>query len=382
MKRNNAVSILTSVETNASVQHLSINPPVVRASTVPFSSVEDWLQKDESMFESFSYGRLGTPTTSAFKDIMTKLEGGYASVLASSGLSIITLVFMAFSKPNTKVLIPNNTYGGVSRFCSKVLSDLNIEISTYDPLNIEQIRNMVNENISLIYVENPGSSNSIISDLPEIVKIATSKHIPIVVDNTWATPLFYQPLAHGADVSIHSATKYLSGHSDCTLGVAVCSQRAYQRVQEMSFYFGLSASPDDTYLAMRGLRTLHVRLKAIEKSALKVASWLNSHRQIESVSYPALLSDVSHKLWKRDFNGATGCFSFKLDTYCKNKNIKFIDNLNMFVLGHSWGGFESSIMPINTEKFPDFSNIRVSIGLENAECLIDDLSNSLKIICE
>lgn len=370
-------TLIAKIGRNSDLYQGVVNIPVYRASTILFSTLEKLQHSEENMFDTMCYGRLGNPTTWALEDAITQLEGGFKGVVGPSGLSIIATVLMAYAKPGGHILISHNVYSGVRRFCQEVLGNFNVEVEFYDPNLRNNIEKLFRQNTAFIYVESPGSTDLAIADLPSIINVAKIRDIPVIVDNTWATPLYYKPLKYGADISIQSATKYIVGHSDALLGIAVCTEKSWPIVNRMSFYLGICAGPDDAYLALRGLRTLSVRMERYQKSALQIAGWLKTRPEVERVLYPALKDDPGHAIWKRDYTGASGRFAVKLKKASVKAIATMLDQMEHFGMGFSWGGFESIIAPI----FPDQQVqdqkqnvlLRISIGLENPQDLIDDL---------
>ena len=373
-KKSDVETVLTKLGRSPVEFRGAVNTPLFRNSTVVFSSVKELLASEALPFETMNYGRLGNPTHWALEDAVAELEDGYKSVLASSGLAMIVTTILAYATAGTHLLVPTNVYRGVRRFCTEVLQNMNIDIEFYDPSISAAIAKLIRSNTALVYVESPGSTDFEIADLPAIVKASKARNIPVVVDNTWATPLYYKPLALGADVSLHSATKYILGHSDALLGIATCTKKSWPIVKRMAFLLGANASPEDAYMALRGIRSLSLRMAQHQASALKVAKWLSERPEVVKVFYPALKNSTSYRLWKRDFTGASGRFAFELIPCSQNKIEKMLDNMEHFEIGHGWGGYESLILPELVSKRRYM--LRLSIGFENSNDLILDLANA------
>ena len=362
-----------------------VNRPVQRGSTFTFRSFAEMEAgigvKD--LRTTTRYGRVGNPNAHDFENVMTELEGGYGAVTASSGFAIIMLVLSTFTKPGDHILIVDTAYGPVRRFCDQHLATRGVAIEYYDPLIGGGIAEKFRRETRIVYVESPGSQTFEVQDVPAITAAAKTQGILTVADNTWATPLFFQPLKHGIDIALHSATKYLSGHSDLFLGVAVCArEEIYGTLKESGITLGQCAAPDDLVLALRGLRTLDVRLQRHQENATAVIDWLKDQPQVERVLYPALSDCTGHDIWKHDFSGATGLLSVTFKTKGKQALARFTDGLEYFPLGFSWGGYESLAAPLHltgerTVGSTDIEGVRLHIGLEDPQDLIADLAAGL-----
>jgi cysteine-S-conjugate beta-lyase len=365
-----------------------VNRPVQRGSTVAFRSLAAFKAEvgNSDLREATRYGRVGNPNSHDFESVMSDLEGGYGAVTASSGLAIIACTLMAFATPGAHFLVTDSVYGPVRRFCDKRLRHLGVEIEYYDPLAGGFIEKLFRDNTKVVYMESPGSKTFEIQDVPAIARAAKKRGIVSMADNTWATPLFFKPLSHGADISLHAATKYIGGHSDIFLGVAICGDEdTYKTLKTCAIDFGQCASPDDLYLALRGLRTLEPRLRRHQENTGAVVAWLQKRAEVERIIYPALPDCPGHELWKRDFKGAAGLFSMILKTSSKDDVRRFIDGLEYFPLGYSWGGYESLLVPLELDGERTVSpfrsaglGLRLHIGLENPDDLIADLEAGFK----
>lgn len=361
-----------------------VNPPVFRASTVVFDSVEQMnhASVNKANQEMF-YGRRGTPTTFAFQDAMTELEGGAGCYVYPCGTAAITASLLAFLQTGDHLLMVDNVYEPTRDFCQKTLARLGIEVTFYDPLIGKAITSLIKDNTKVIFLESPGSITMEIQDVPGICDVAHQHNpdITVILDNTWASPIHFKPFEHGVDVSVQAATKYVVGHSDVMLGTATANEKSWPELRENSYLLGQCASPDDIYLAMRGIRTLGVRLNQHQQSSLKVAKWLESRPEVETVLHPELPTCPGHEFFKRDFLGGNGLFSFVLKQSTPEGLTDFLDGMSHFKMGFSWGGYESLILAVSrlksmrtvTEWPYDAPLIRLHIGLEDVDDLIEDL---------
>ena len=362
-----------------------VNTPVYRASTILYDTIADLKHATRHKNRNFYYGRRGTPTQWSLRDAMVELDGGHDALLHPSGLAAVTTAILAFVRAGDHILVADTCYEPTRIFCNLALKKIGVETTFYDPLIGAGIAELMQDNTTVVFVESPGSLTFEVSDLPAIASAAKAAGAKVLVDNTWGTPLLFRPLEHGADVVIHAATKYLVGHSDAMLGVTVCNEASWDAFQRQSFVMGQCAAPDDVYLASRGLRTLAVRMRQHEVSALKIATWLQTRPEVAEVRHPALETCPGHNIWKRDFDGASGLFSFILnegysDTDNNRAVAAMIDGLELFGIGYSWGGFESLILPADPTgertavkwQAPG-QLIRLHIGLEDVDDLLADL---------
>jgi cystathionine beta-lyase len=358
-----------------------VNPPVERASTILFDSVAD-LEGSRPGLGTYRYGLQGTATQWALAEALTELEPGAAgTALYSSGLAAITTPLLAVLRPGDEVLVVDSVYGPTRKFCETFLKRYGITTTYYDPLIGPGIANLVGEKTRAILLESPGSLTMEIQDVPAICAVAKERSLVTLLDNTWATPLLFPALAAGVDISILAATKYVAGHADVMLGAATATEAHYKRLQEMSWDLGHSVSPDDAWLGSRGLRTMAVRLKQHEAGALKIAEWLKTRPEVGRVLHPALPDCPGHEIWTRDFSGSSGLFSFELKNATREQRHAFVDRLELFGIGYSWGGYESLALPVDPHRtvstVPAPNLVRLHIGLEDPEDLIDDLGTSL-----
>jgi cystathionine beta-lyase len=359
-----------------------VNTPVFRGSTVLFPDVESYENRDPDNFKTMRYGIHGTPTTFALEEAVAQLEGGHAAVAVPSGLAAIIVAVAAFVKTGDHILVVDSVYGPMRNFCGKRLKPFGVEVEYYDPLAGGTIAKLIRANTTAIYCEAPGSLTFEMQDIPAIAAAAHAKNIPVLADNTWGTPYFFRSFEHGVDVSIHAGTKYVVGHSDALMGLVVTNEKYWLPVRRTVADYGYCVSPDDCYLALRGLRTIGVRMRHQQESALRVARWLQTRPEVLRVLYPALDSDPGHAIWKRDFSGAASLFGVILKPVPDAAVENMIDALELFGIGSSWGGFESLCIRANPVKVrtatrwsPGGPLIRLHIGLEDPADLIADLEH-------
>jgi cystathionine beta-lyase len=358
--------------------HGFVNPPVVHASTVLFPDVATM----EARSQKYTYGTRATPTTDALCDAFNELEGSAGTILVPSGLAAISIPFLAYLSAGDHALIVDSVYAPCRHFCNTMLKRLGVEVEYYDPEIGAGIEALIKPNTRLVHTEAPGSNTFEMQDIRAISEVAHRHDCVVTMDNTWATPLYFRPLDFGVDVSIHATTKYPSGHSDIVMGSVSANAGHWQRLEDTRIAMGICAAPDDSYQILRGLRTMGIRLEHHQKSTLEIASWLEGREDVARVLHPALPSFPGHEIWKRDFKGSTGVFSFVLKTHAENARAKthaFLDTLRYFGLGYSWGGFESLAVAVNLSdrticKAPeDGVVIRLQIGLEDVADLKKDL---------
>lgn len=361
-----------------------VNPPIYRASTVTFPSVEILESFDKNPFDGVFYGRHGTPTTFALEEAIAELEGGDRGIAMASGLAAITVSLLAFLKSGDHALIADCVYGPTRHFCDQVLKRYGVETTYYDPLIGDGIEPLLKANTKVVFVESPGSLTFEVQDIPAIAKVAHAKGAVVILDNSWATPLYFKPFAHGVDVSIQAATKYIVGHADAMLGVITTQEQHYMTIRKTAANIGACSAPEECFLALRGLRTLSIRLERHCATAMKLCEWLKGQDEVEHILYPALTEDAGHAIWKRDFTGAPGLFSFVLKKTPKKAVVAMLDHMKLFAMGYSWGGYESLILPFYPKQLrtaTDWSggtSIRIHAGLEDADDLIQDLDEGFK----
>jgi len=327
------------------------------------------------------YGRRGTTTSFAFSDAMTTLEGGAGCALYPSGTAAITNAILSFVKSGDHILMIDNAYEPTRDYCDNILAKMGVETTYYDPLVGADIESLIQDNTRIIFLESPGSITMEVQDVPAISEVAHKHGCIVMLDNTWGAGINFQPFDHGVDISIQAATKYIVGHSDVMLGTAVAIEEYWPQLRDSSYLMGQCTSPDDLYLALRGIRTIGVRLKQHQQSALKVAKWLAQRPEVETVLHPALPSCPGNEFFNRDFNGSNGLFSFVLNRGNRESLTALLDNMEHFKMGYSWGGFESlilgimdvqSLRSVTTWQY-EFPLIRLHIGLEDVDDLIEDL---------
>jgi len=362
-----------------------VNPPVWRASTILFDSVAELRAATRKPHEGLFYGRRGTPTQWSLADALTELEPGAAgTVLYPSGVAAISAVLLSLLSPGDELLMVDSTYEPSRAICDGLLKRYGITTRYYDPMIGAGIADLIGDRTRVIFLESPGSLTFEVQDVPAITAAAKARGVTTVLDNTWATPLFFPAIAHGVDVSILACTKYIVGHSDVMMGSATAVPGLFETLRQASYALGHYVSPDDAYLAARGLRTLQVRLRQHEAGALAVARWLAEQPQVARVIHPALPGCPGHALWMRDFLGASGLFSIVLAGGDYAARAAMIDGLELFGIGFSWGGFESLALPVDPAAMRTATRwqtagpmIRLHIGIEDPADLIADLKCGL-----
>lgn len=363
-----------------------VNPPLVRGSTVLHESVADMKSRISSRSagadQPVTYGIYGTPTHHAFYEALNALEGGYASWALPSGLTACSMAILAFVRQGDHVLVPDSVYWPTRRFCRDTLARYGVDSTFYDPRigaqGRAEVEALFRPTTRVLFLESPGSLTFEMQDVPLLADVARARGAVSVIDNTWATPLYCQPLRLGVDVSIHAATKYICGHSDVIMGTVTSNEAVWPRLREAFHHYGLTTSPDDVYLAHRGLHSMAARLRQHEATARRLIDWLQEQPEVARILYPALPSDPGHALWARDMSGASGLFGIVLKPVDEARFIAFIDGMQLFGRGYSWGGYESLLIPV----FPERTAVplklegplfRIAAGLESADDLIGDL---------
>ncbi len=365
----------------------TINPPVYHASTVLFDSCEDLMAAGRGAYKGLEYGTQGTPTQHAFENAMAEIEGGRRTRAFPSGINAIVNVFLAYTRAGDHILVCDNVYGPTRRFCNRMLSKYNVRTDYFSSAaGGEEIEALIRPETTLIFMESPGSNTFEIQDIPAITRVARERGITTVIDNTWATPLYLNPFTLGVDISIQSVTKYISGHSDVLMGTVTTNEKSFEEFERFCHVMEPCTSQDDCRLALRGLRSLAVRLKHHEKSAMALAEWLDGQALVETVMHPALPGHPEHAIWKRDFTGASGLFAFTMKQERPEEEIaSFVNALELFGLGYSWGGFKS-LMTVgkyrrnNASRYAGRTIYRVNAGLEDVEDLKADLSRGFEAL--
>lgn len=365
-----------------------VSAPLVRGSTVLHADVADMKARvaarnagaDGEGGARVAYGIYGTPTHTAFYRALTALEGGHRSWALPSGLAACTFAILAYVRAGDHVLVPDSVYWPTRRFCRDTLVRYGVATTFYDPCIGADIERLFRPATRVLFLESPGSLTFEMQDVPLLAAIARRRDAVSVIDNTWATPLFFKPLGAGVDVSVHAATKYIGGHSDLIMGTVTCNERAWAPMRECIHHYGLTTSPDDCFLALRGLRSMAARLARHRATAERLIGWLKKQPEVERILYPADPDDPGYALWKRDMTGASGLFGVVLnEAIADGRFHAFVDGMRLFGRGYSWGGFESLLIPAYPERSvvalpyrgPLF---RIGAGLEDADDLIEDLS--------
>jgi cystathionine beta-lyase len=358
--------------------HGFVNPPVYHASTLLYPTAEDQVAHRAR----YNYGRRGTPTSEALENALREIEGGACAgvALLPSGLAAISAALLATARAGDHVLIPDSVYRPTRNFCNGVFKRFGVETTYYDPLVGADIARLFKSNTRVAFVEAPGSQSFEMQDIPAIAKIAHERNAAVLMDNTWATPLYFPAFEKGVDLAIQAGTKYIGGHSDLMFGCVSANAATLPALKDTVYSMGLCVGPDDMYLALRGLRTLGVRLDRHYRSGLRVARWLEQRPEVLRVMHPALASDPGHKIWKRDFTGACGLFSVVFKPTSEQSVHAFLNELALFGLGYSWGGFESLAILFDCSEYrtatkwaPGGPTVRLHIGLEDPDDLIADL---------
>ena len=362
----------------------AVNTPVFRASTMLFPTMAELEQAARGEYAGIGYGLHGLPTVTDLQDTVAAIEGAHRALAVPSGLTATTLPLLALLRAGEHVLVTDSVYGPTRRFCNNHLLRLGVEVSYYDPLLAGGIEREFRPNTRLVFTESPGSLTFDVQDIPAIAAVAHARGALVVIDNSWATPFGFRSFDHGVDVSVHAATKYIGGHSDVLSGLILASKATFPALHRLWTDIGVTASSDDSFLALRGLRTLPLRLARHVESALRIAKWLQTRREVREVIYPALPGSRGHELWKRDFVGASGLFAVVLQPVAKARIAAMLDGMRLFGMGWSWGGFESLIIPTYPERVQTATTwdaggpcLRLAIGLEDPGDLIADLEEGL-----
>ncbi|MEM9735426.1 MAG: cystathionine beta-lyase [Pseudomonadota bacterium] len=365
-----------------------VNRPVYRCSTIVHPTL-DALRAAGQIREGdgMTYGVHGTPATYAFEEAVAKLEGGYRTRLCNSGLQACTMPLLCYLATGDHLLVPDSVYGPTRTFCDGMLTRMGVEITYYDPLIGGAIREELRANTKVVFTESPGSWTFEVQDIPAIAEEAHRQGALVMMDNTWASPLYFKPFEHGVDISIQAATKYIAGHSDLVMGTVTTTEAAYPALQAGWKELGLCGAPDDTFLAARGIRTIDVRLERHWKNGLRVAEWLMSRPEVAEVIHPAMPHDPGHALWQRDFLGSSSLFGFTLTLEKSSDDCQraLLDHSEHFAMGYSWGGFESLLIPVRPQARrsatpwpkpgrPAGQLMRIHVGLEDPDDLIADLA--------
>ena len=358
-----------------------VNMPVYRGSTVVFKTMADL----EQARARFTYGTKGTPTIEALENAWSELSGAAGTVISPSGLGALALALFTTLKSGDHLLMPDTLYRPTRVLCENLVKKFGVEVGYYDPLVGAGIAGLLKDNTSTIFLESPGSQTFEVQDVPAITAVARARGIKTIIDNTWATPVFFRAHEHGCDLSVEAGTKYLGGHSDLLMGLVTANAATWPELRKTYDAMAMLPGAEDCFLALRGLRTLHLRLQEAQRRGLEMAQWMAAQPEVARVLHPALPSCPGHECWKRDFSGSTGLFSVILKPgYSKANLANMLDHLDIFGMGYSWGGFESLIIPFDCTSYrtatrwaPGGLALRLQIGLEDMEDLKRDLRRGL-----
>ena len=374
-------SRLVNLGRDVELSHGFVNLPPFRGSTVLYPDVETL----KNGAQRYTYGRRGTPTLEALSSAWTDLCGAAGTKLVPSGIAAIVASLMAALSAGDHLLMSDSVYGPSRAFADRTLKRMGIETTYYDPRVGAGIEALMRPNTRAVFTESPGSETFEVQDVPAIAEVAHARGACVILDNTWATPLFFSPHTHGVDIALEAGTKYLSGHSDLLLGLVSANEEWFDRLHRSTELMGIPAGPEDVFLALRGLRTMDLRLREAERQGLALATWLGERPEVLRVIHPALPDHPDHGLWKRDFSGSSGLFSIVLKPVSEAAVAALLDGLELFGLGYSWAGFESLVVPVDctprrtaTRFAPGGPMLRFSVGLEDIEDLKADLDRGFK----
>ncbi len=360
-----------------------MNPPIYHASTILFRTLAEFEIAERTAYPHTNYGRNGTPTSRVLEEAIAQLEGADHALTLASGQAAIVHALLAFLGSGDHLLMVDSVYATTRNFCDKELRRLGIDITYYDPALGAGVASLLHENTRVVYVESPGSLTFEMQDIRAIADAAHARGAVVIADNTWATPLYFRPLEHGVDVSVYAATKHLGGHSDLLLGTLACREAHWKPLLRVFTLLGACPGPDSCYLALRGLRTLALRLRQQHETSLTLARWLQEQPAVERVLHPALPDDPGHALWRRDMPGAGSVFAFLLKSASRPALAAMLDHLELFKMGFSWGGFESLMIPVHPERQrtePRWTHpgplLRIHAGLEHVDDLVRDLARA------
>lgn len=365
-----------------------VNPPVYHASTVLYPTIDAFRRRSEgdAQYRSVRYGAYGVPTTFALADAVAELEGGQGAVITSTGLAAVTLALTALVRQGDHMLIVDSVYSPTRAFCDTVLKRFGVTTTYYDPLIGGKIADLIQSHTRLVLTESPGSLTFDVQDIPAIAAAAHQHDVLVLMDNTWATPLFFKPFTHGVDISIQAGTKYISGHSDLVIGIITArTESLFRHVKDTTMAFGDIAGPDDCYQALRGLRSMGARLQRQQAAGLQVARWFQTRPEVKRVMYPPLPEDPGHALWQRDFSGASSLFGVVLHTDSELAVARMVEGYRYIKIGASWGGYESLVIPAYPADMRTAVPwtetgfvLRYHVGLEDPDDLIADLEEGFE----
>ena len=364
---------------NSNQQQGLVNTPVTRASTILFPD----LKTLRAGAQTYTYGRHATPTTKALQDTLAQIEGAHSAFLTSSGLAAVTTAILSVVKAGDHILVADCVYEPTRRFCTEALPAMGVSASFFDPLVGADIARLITPKTKAVFLESPGSLTFEVSDVAAIADAAHQSGAKVLLDNSWSTPLFFKSFRNGVDLSIHSVTKYISGHADGMCGAILANEHTGDDVARMRRLLGQCNGADEAYLALRGLRSLEARLSRQMASALEIARWLETREEVARVLYPALENDPGYRLWQRDFSGAASLFSIVLHPCSNDALARMVDGMSLFSMGYSWGAFESLILPsVPSRSATEWNEagplLRLYIGLEDPEDLRQDLENAFR----
>jgi cysteine-S-conjugate beta-lyase len=380
-------TLVTLLGRNPEMHAGSVSPPVERTSTRVFSTLAE-LEKAHSTGKLSDF--LGSTTPEWLEEAVAELEGGDSQVIASgTGMASLAIVFLSVLETGDHILVPDSVFWPTRKVVDGLMRRIGIEADYYDPMAGAAIKDELRPNTKLVLTESPGSNTFEVQDIPAITEAAHAAGALVATDNSWATPLLFRPLEHGVDFSMCAVTKYLVGHSDVLMGTVATRPEHIQRLRETANQLGNSCAPDDAFMALRGLRTLAIRMRHFEEAGLRIAKWLDKRPEVKRVLHPALPSCPGHEIWKRDFDGSSGLFSIVVEKLSRAQLERFLESLQLFKLGYSWGGFESLILPVYpqnersvTHWKDDGTVIRVNVGLENPDDLEADLDSAFRRLQE
>jgi cystathionine beta-lyase len=378
---------------NPKEQGWMVNPPIYQSSTIVFPTYQDFLYGEQGYSNNdlvkpyeLKYGHYGTQSNFAIEKAIAEIENGYNTFVTSSGKAAVYMAIMAFAGNGDHMLMVDNAYSPTRSFCNNFINKFGVETTFYDPYVGADIEKLIKPNTKVIFMESPGSLSYEVQDIKAICEVAKKHNIVTIVDNSWASGIYFKPLNHGADISLMAVTKYINGHSDIMMGAVTVQERHFKTMYNSFRHLGVVAAPFNCYLAQRGLRTVKVRMDQSAKTALEIATWLEQRPEVAKVLYPALPSSKDHALWKRDFTGAASVFSIVLNKkYSPESMSAMLDGLQLHSMGYSWGGYETLILPINIAKvrtatswnYGDNTAFRISVGLEDVNDLREDLEAGL-----
>ncbi len=367
--------------------HGAVNPPVVHASLFGFHTYQEFLEAYQNIDHQPLYSRHFNPTVNLLEQKIADLEHAEAGIAFSSGMGAITAPLLALLSQGDHILVIDAVYGPTRQFCNDTLTRMGVEVEYFAAAEAADLKERFKNNTRLIYLESPGSFTFVIQDLQAVAELARAKGIYTLADNSWATPLYQKPIDLGIDIVVHSGTKYIAGHSDLTLGLLVCSAELFDKIKPTAVMLGANLSPDDAYLALRGLRTLPLRMAQHQKAALTIARWLQSRPEVRQVIHPGLSDFPDYELAQQQMSGYSRLFSFYLQPGTEEARRAFVDTLDLFLIGVSWGGYESLMLPLGSsfKDDPDWrvryglddDIFRTCIGLEDSDDLIADLEKGL-----